>query len=114
MEEGEAGAAEQAVPGCYKFCSVLGPRYAGGWRRQAVERGSKPPPAGQKDRHQHRMSRFSPPAKRCVAGCIPYQCFKVPASRRFKQTIDSIWLAICALWGRWHRPSSVACGDAWS
>ncbi len=56
-----------------------------GWRRcHAAGRGSEPRPAKQDDRHQHRSSRFDPPAS-CMSwrAGIPYQCFKVPASPPF-------------------------------
>lgn len=78
------------------------------WRFHATGGGCKPPPAGKKERHQHKSSRFDPFTSACLRTGIPYQCFKVPVWPSGLRTTTGNWPVICMQTGRWHRPSSAA------
>ena len=115
VDGGEGRAAVTAALRCRKGCGVQSPRSADWRRRQAFGGGCEPPPAGHEDRHQHRSSRFGPSAKRWLADWYSVSVFQ-SAGLTVTLAGHRQHLAGNLRAGdrRWHRPSSVAGGSAWT
>ena len=62
VEWSEERTTRKAPLKCYTICSYSRPLMAGDGKFHAQGRGCEPLPEGQDDRHQHRGSRFGPPA----------------------------------------------------